>query len=109
MKIPSSLDLAQAAAAAPAATTDRSATANARTSTGGVAARTAPAGTSVSISQLSVHLHALETSLATGEAFDGAKVDRIKAAIRDGSLKVNPEAIADKMLAAMRDTTAKAG
>jgi negative regulator of flagellin synthesis FlgM len=31
--------------------------------------------------------------------FDGAKVDRISKAIRAGSYKVNPEAIADKLIA----------
>lgn len=35
-----------------------------------------------------------------GEAvFDAAKVDRISAAIRDGRFTVNPEAIADKLIA----------
>jgi negative regulator of flagellin synthesis FlgM len=31
--------------------------------------------------------------------FDGAKVERISTAIRAGSFKVNPEAIADKLIA----------
>ncbi|MDP1900680.1 MAG: flagellar biosynthesis anti-sigma factor FlgM [Rubrivivax sp.] len=39
------------------------------------------------------------TSTATDPAFDGAKVDRIAQAIRDGKFEVNPEAIADKLIA----------
>jgi negative regulator of flagellin synthesis FlgM len=35
----------------------------------------------------------------TEAGFDGAKVERISQAIRGGSYKVNPEAIADKLIA----------
>lgn len=48
-----------------------------------------------------VALSAAATGLAEGSAeasFDGAKVERIATAIRDGKFTVNPEAIADKLI-----------
>lgn len=48
-----------------------------------------------------VELSQAAAALATpaGEAsFDGAKVERIAQAIRDGKFTVNPEAIADKLI-----------
>jgi negative regulator of flagellin synthesis FlgM len=48
-----------------------------------------------------VALSAAATGLAAGTAeasFDGAKVERIAAAIREGRFTVNPEAIADKLI-----------
>ena len=48
------------------------------------------------ISALSAQLHALEAS--PGAEFDRARVEDIKQAIRDGSLVVNPQVIADRML-----------
>jgi len=39
------------------------------------------------------------TLLSTGAEFDAEKVARISKAIDDGSFKVNPEAIADKLIA----------
>ncbi len=39
------------------------------------------------------------TTPPTEAGFDGAKVERISKAIRDGSFKVNPDAIADKLIA----------
>jgi negative regulator of flagellin synthesis FlgM len=39
------------------------------------------------------------TEPPTEAGFDGAKVERISKAIRAGSFKVNPEAIADKLIA----------
>lgn len=47
---------------------------------------------------------------AVGEAsFDQAKVDRIAQAIRDGNYKINPEAIADKLIANAQELLGKAG
>ncbi len=48
-----------------------------------------------------VALSAAATGLAAGSAeasFDGAKVERIATAIREGKFTVNPEAIADKLI-----------
>jgi len=56
-------------------------------------------GDTIHLSALSSQLQALEASLATGGEFDRTKVDAIKEAIRDGRLTVNPEVVADKMLA----------
>lgn len=49
-----------------------------------------------------VALSSAATQLASGTSdatFDTAKVDRIAQAVRDGKFKVNPEAIADKLIA----------
>ncbi|MFN9764361.1 MAG: flagellar biosynthesis anti-sigma factor FlgM [Pseudomonadota bacterium] len=48
-----------------------------------------------------VELSSAASLVVTGAgdgSFDAAKVDRIATAIRDGNYKVNPEAIADKMI-----------
>ena len=58
---------------------------------------------SVSLSPLSAQMAALESSLAAGEPFDAARVEEIKQAIRDGSLTVNAEVVASKMLAGLRE------
>lgn len=68
---------------------------------GGEAAATAKstassAGVSVSVSKLARSLEKPEVS-APGD-IDTAKVDKVKAAIQDGSYTVNAEAIADKLL-----------
>lgn len=48
------------------------------------------------------------SALAAGDgSFDAAKVDRIKGAIRDGSFQVNPEAIADKLIANAQELLAR--
>jgi negative regulator of flagellin synthesis FlgM len=52
---------------------------------------------------------AASTLLAGGATpeFDSAKVDRISKAIEDGSFKINPEAIADKLIANAHEVLAK--
>jgi len=62
------------------------------------AARTPPAaGASVSVSALARTLEA--TRRGDLGDIDQTKVDEVKAAIADGTYKVDPEAIADKLLA----------
>lgn len=60
-----------------------------------------------------VALSSTATALASegvGEpSFDQAKVDRIAQSIRDGSFKVNAEAIADKLMANAQDLLGKSG
>ena len=58
-----------------------------------------PQADTIQLSALSAQLHALEATLSTGAEFDRNKVEAIKQAIRDGTLTVNPEVVADRMLA----------
>jgi negative regulator of flagellin synthesis FlgM len=61
------------------------------------AARSAGAG-----AEPSAHVALSSTALAGSDAdgsFDADKVKRIAQAIKDGKFKVNPEAIADKLIA----------
>ena len=59
-------------------------------------------GTSVQLSGgLGGRLAALQSELAASPEFDAGRVEAIKQAIRDGQLRVNPEAIADKLLASV--------
>lgn len=70
----------------------------------------AEAGTnsaSVSLSDLSSHLHALESTGATDSDFDAKKVEQIKQAIRDGKFQVNSEAVADKLVASVQELFGK--
>nr|WP_315245455.1 flagellar biosynthesis anti-sigma factor FlgM [uncultured Albidiferax sp.] len=60
-------------------------------------ARAIPAaGAQVSVSTLARSLE--QNDRAVGSDFDSKKVADIKAAIKNGTFKINPEAIADKML-----------
>lgn len=68
----------------------------------------APAGgESIHISAMSHQLSALETRLSAGPAFDAGKVDEIKQAIREGRFSINPDAIADKLLANVEELLRK--
>ncbi len=53
----------------------------------------------VQLSSLSTQLHELESSLAASGEFDRPRVEAIKQAIREGKLAIDPQVIADKMLA----------
>ncbi len=57
------------------------------------------AGERIQISAMSTQLSALEAQLSASPAFDAGRVDAIKQAIREGQFRINPEAIADKLLA----------
>ena len=53
-----------------------------------------------------VELSAAAAALTAADpegSFDSAKVDRIRQSISDGTYKVNPEAIADKLIANAQD------
>jgi negative regulator of flagellin synthesis FlgM len=56
-----------------------------------------------------VQLSSTAQSLLEGTdgGFDQAKVDRVRQAIADGSYKVNPEAIADKLIANAQELLGK--
>lgn len=62
---------------------------------GAKAAAPAGAGVTVSLSPLASALH----PAADGGDFDAAKVERIAREIREGRYQVNPEAIADQLIA----------
>ena len=66
------------------------------------AAKPATAGAE---SSAKVELSSAATALSTDHdgSFDGAKVERIAQAIRDGKFKINAEAIADKLIANAQD------
>lgn len=64
---------------------------------GQVASTDGEASTKVVLSDAAAALLAASPS-AKGD-FDAEKVDRISKAIADGSFKVNPEAVADKLIA----------
>ncbi|MBA4141793.1 MAG: flagellar biosynthesis anti-sigma factor FlgM [Nitrosospira sp.] len=71
------------------------------------AAKSAPKASGTMISgegvQLSAQLQALEKRLASGEAFNAARVEEIKQAISEGRFVVNPEKVADALLETVRD------
>jgi negative regulator of flagellin synthesis FlgM len=60
-----------------------------------------------------VALSSTATALTSGSgveaSFDQAKVDRISESIRDGKFKINPEVIADKLIANAQELLGKAG
>ena len=61
-----------------------------------------PAGNSATAagSSATVDISPEANALAAGDgSFDAAKVDRISKSIQDGSFKINPDAIADKLIA----------
>lgn len=92
MKInPSSIDPLVAGKAAKAAGDPATAKAASAGATTG--------GDRVDLSPLSSQIAALESSLAAEPGFDRARVEAIKQAIVDGRLTVNPEVVADKMIA----------
>jgi len=62
---------------------------------------------SVSLSDTSSQLNALETSVSQSSGFDSAKVEAIKQAISEGRFKINPEQIADGLLSYTRDLVAQ--
>ena len=67
--------------------------------------KTAPAGSgeTLSISNLSAQLSALEARLSEGDEFDTARIDAIKLAIREGQFKVNPEVVADRLIESAKE------
>lgn len=60
-------------------------------------------GVSVDLSPLSSKLQSVEASSNTSEAANPARVDEIRQAISDGRFKVNPEVVADRLLATVQE------
>lgn len=95
---------------------DGSSRTNTLTGTAAPAARSAkpasqagrsPAKDNVTLSSTSTQIHALETSISEASGFDAAKVEAIKQAISEGKFTINPEAIADKLIASTRELLAQ--
>ncbi len=60
-------------------------------------------GDSVAINPLASQMASLEQAVSAEPGFDAAKVQAIKQAIANGEFKINPEAIADGLIASTRD------
>lgn len=58
---------------------------------------------SVQITSLSSQLQAMESSMDNVPIVDSARVEAIKLAISEGRFKINPEVIADSLLATVND------
>jgi negative regulator of flagellin synthesis FlgM len=86
----------QKAASTPAAGAENGAAVAAGAVAGAAAAAKPQAGVTVTLSSASQALSS--ASGAGGDVFNAQKVEAMKLSIDDGSFKVNPEAIADKML-----------
>jgi negative regulator of flagellin synthesis FlgM len=71
------------------------------------AASSAVGADTIRISDLSSQLAALENSFSAHGAFDAARVEQIKDAMREGRFKVNAEAVADKLLDSVRELLRK--
>jgi negative regulator of flagellin synthesis FlgM len=61
----------------------------------------------IRISDLSSQLAQLESRFAADGAFDAARVDQIKAAMRAGRFTVNPDLVADRLLDSVRELLRK--
>jgi negative regulator of flagellin synthesis FlgM len=58
---------------------------------------------SVTLSSASSQIQALAAGISEASSFDAAKVESIKQAISDGKFSINPELIADKLIASARE------
>lgn len=57
----------------------------------------------VQITALSSQLQAMENTMGNVPVVDSARVEAIKLAISEGRFKINPEVIADSLLATVKD------
>lgn len=62
---------------------------------------------SVELTPLSTELMASLSNLNDSQVVDSSRIEAIKQAIREGRFKVNPEAVADKLIAAVQDLVEK--
>ncbi len=68
------------------------------------AEKSAPvSSTSVSLSDTSSKLQALEAEAFQSSGFDAARVAAVKQAIREGKFQINTQLIADKLIETARD------
>lgn len=66
-------------------------------------AATPRSDTSVSLGSAATQLHSMESSMANTPVVNAAKVAEIKQAISEGRFRVNPEAVAGRLLDTVRD------
>jgi len=71
--------------------------------TKGSAGAASGGGDSVQFSSRALQLQAMDASMANTPVVDSARVAEIKQAIADGVFKVNPDAVADKLLQTARE------
>ncbi|MDW8468016.1 MAG: flagellar biosynthesis anti-sigma factor FlgM [Burkholderiales bacterium] len=57
----------------------------------------------VSLSDLAVRLQQIEAETEASAPFDAARVEEIKAAIREGRFKVNAEVVADRLIQSLKE------
>ncbi len=62
-----------------------------------------PERDNVELSALSAQLRSLAQSVSDAEVTDAAKVAEIRAAIAEGRLRINPQAIADELIETARE------
>ncbi|MGD9786938.1 MAG: flagellar biosynthesis anti-sigma factor FlgM [Sulfuricellaceae bacterium] len=72
-------------------------------------AESAASGTSdnVELTPLSTGLMAMVSNLNDAQVVDTARIETIKEAIREGRFKVNPEAVADRLIATVQELMEK--
>ncbi|MBI5438577.1 MAG: flagellar biosynthesis anti-sigma factor FlgM [Nitrosomonadales bacterium] len=62
-----------------------------------------PAGTNVSLGSTAAHVQSMESSMANTPVVNAAKVAEIRQAISEGRFQVNTSAVADRLIATVRD------
>ena len=71
--------------------------------TKGADASSSPAENNVHISPQSSQLQRAESSASSSSVVDTGKVQEIKQAINDGSFRVNPEVVADRLIETVKE------
>jgi negative regulator of flagellin synthesis FlgM len=74
-----------------------------RSSKGAATAPNSPGGDSVQLSPLASQMQAIESGMANTPVVDVAHVAAIRQAIAEGLFKVNPDVVADHLLATARE------
>ncbi len=72
-------------------------------SAGGAPSTNTGAGARVQLSQFASQLQAMESSMADTPVVDSARVAEIRQAIAEGSFRVNPDLVADKLIQTARE------
>jgi negative regulator of flagellin synthesis FlgM len=73
-----------------------------RTSADDKSASSSSSSSTVSLSDASAKIQALESSAQQSSGFDAARVAAIKQAIREGKFQISPQMIAEKLLISAR-------